>query len=587
MRTFGHSGEKGSDFQAAMGFRGAAASEHFLSAQAAMDVLKSGGNAFDAAAAATFVEGLVNPHMFTPGGECPMVLYAAEPRSVVVVNGNTEAPAAASLETYQRRGLRLIPPQGMPAAGVPAAVASLLDMLERFGRWPLQDVLAPARELAREGFPVHDGLLAMPRFGIQDNVALFQKEWRASAALYLDPMGKPPARGARLVNAAYGRVMDFLMETARRSGEDRRAGIRAARDAFYKGDIATEIDQFVRERDGFVTRSDCAAYETLFEKPVSVTFRNTEVFKCGPWSQGPVFLQMLRLLEGFDLDAMGPLSALYLHTWVEAAKLAFADREQYYADPRWVDVPLEALLSIPYAHLRRSLIDPNRANRSHRPGDPRHGTALLPPEAVFRWDGWGYGTVHVAVADAFGNMAALTPSGGWISGNEVVPSLGFPLGTRLQTFYLDPAHPNGLSPRKRPRTTLSPSLAFRDGTPWMAFGTMGGDQQDQWTLQFFLNRAVFGMGVSEAIEAPKVCSDHFPGTFHPHEAYPGRLRVESRIPEETRRSLEALGHQVVVEPPWSLGFICAVSREHDGLWVAGADPRGHRAAVFPSCALAW
>lgn len=587
MRTFGNTDGSSRDFLSAMGFHGAAATEHYLSAQAAMDVLKSGGNAFDAAAAATFVEGLVNPHMFTVGGECPMVLYAAEARSAVVVNGNTEAPAAASLENYGRRGLRLIPPQGMLAAGVPAAVSSLLDMLERFGRMPLPDVLASARQLAREGFPVHDGLLVMPRFGIQENAPLFQKEWRASADLYLDPEGKPPPRGARLVNAAYGRFLDFLAETARRYGVDRKAGIRAARGAFYEGDIATEIERFVRQRDGFLTRADCAAYETLFEKPVSVVFRDTEVLKCGPWSQGPVFLQMLRLLDGFDLEAMGRLSAAYVHTWVEAAKLAFADREQYYADPRFVDVPLEALLSVSYARLRRSLIDPNRASRSHRPGDPRNGKALLSPEAVFHWNGWGYGTVHVAVADADGNMAALTPSGGWISGNEVVPSLGFPLGTRLQTFYLDPAHPNVLHPRKRPRTTLTPSLAFRNGIPWMAFGTMGGDQQDQWTLQFFLNRAVFGMDVSEAIEAPKVCSDHFPGTFHPHDAYPGRLRVESRIPEETRRSLEALGHEVVVEPPWSLGFICAVSREHDGLWVAAADPRGHRAAVFPSCALAW
>ncbi len=587
MRTFGNTDEPRFDFQPAMGFHGAAATEHYLSAQAAIDVMKSGGNAFDAAAAATFVEGLVNPHMFTLGGECPMVLYAAETDSVVVVNGNTEAPAAASLENYRRRGLRLIPPQGMAAAGVPAAVASLLDMLHRYGRMPLQDVLAPARQLAADGFPVHEGLLAMPRFGIHDNAALFQKEWPASARLYLTPDGHPPSRGARLVNPAYACVMDFLADTARRCGEDRKAGIQAARDAFYKGDMAREIEKFVQQRDGFLTRSDCAAYETLFEKPVSVTFRNTEVFKCGPWSQGPVFLQILRLLEGFDLNSMGRLSAPYLHTWVEAAKLAFADREQYYADPRFVDVPLEALLSASYARLRQSLIDPNRASRSHRPGDPRNGKALLSPEAVFRWEGWGYGTVHVAVADASGNMAALTPSGGWISGNEVVPSLGFPLGTRLQTFYLDPAHPNVLSPRKRPRTTLTPSLAYRDGTPWMAFGTMGGDQQDQWTLQFFLNRVVFGMDVSEAIEAPKVCSDHFPGTFHPHDAYPGRLRVESRIPEETRRALEALGHQVVVEPPWSLGFICAVSREPDGLWVAGADPRGHRAVVFPSCALAW
>jgi len=515
------------------------------------------------------------------------VLYVAEEDTVVAVNGNTEAPASASVENYRSRGIDLIAPQGMPAAGVPAAVASLLDMVQRYGRLPLQDVLGPVKALCSQGFPIHEGLLKMPRFGIEDNAALFQKEWRASAQVYLDSDRKTPSPGSRLVNASYGRVVDFLLEEARRHGHDRGAGIRAARKAFYEGDIAEEIERFVGERDGFLTRSDLASYETFFEKPVSVPFRNTRVYKCGPWSQGPVFLQMLRLLDGFDLESLGWHSASYLHTWVEAAKLAFADREQYYGDPRFVDVPLEALLSASYAQVRRTLIDPQWASTAHRPGDPRRGKPLLPAEAVFRRDSWGYGTVHVAVADARGNMAALTPSGGWISGNEVVPSLGFPLGTRLQTFYLDPAHPNALMPRKRPRTTLTPSLAFRNGRPWMAFGTMGGDQQDQWTLQFFLNRAVFGMSVQEAIEAPKVCSDHFPGTFYPHDAFPARLRVESRISEETRRSLEALGHQVVVEAPWCLGFICAVSRERDGLWVSGADPRGHRAAVFPSCALAW
>ncbi len=587
MRAFGKTDGIDCDFRAAMGFHGAVASEHYLSAQAAMDILKAGGNAFDAAAAAVFVEGLVNPHMFTIGGECPMVLYVAQNRSVTVVNGNTQAPVAATLEAYVSRGMTLIPPQGMPAAGVPAAVAALLDMLEQFGKLPLQDILAPAKTLAQDGFPVHEGLLDMPKFGIRENADLFQKQWPASASLYLDSQGKVPALGARLINAAYGQVMDLLMETSRRFGEDRVRGLRAARDAFYKGDIAQEIHRFVRERDGFLTQRDLEAYETLFENPVSVAFRNTQVFKCGPWSQGPVFLQMLRLLEGFDLETMAWHDPTYLHLWVEAAKLAFADREQYYADPRFVDVPLRELLSSSYAGLRRSLIDPHRASREHRPGDPRGSHALLSPEAVFRWKRWGYGTVHVAVTDAWGNMGALTPSGGWISGNEVIPALGFPLGTRLQTFYLDAAHPNTLCPGKRPRTTLTPSLAFRNGEPWMAFGTMGGDQQDQWTLQFFLNRTVFGMDMAQAIETPKICSDHFPGTFYPHDAFPARLRVESRIPEETRKTLESLGHDVLVEPPWSLGFICAVSREHDGLCVAAADPRGHRSAVFPACALAW
>ncbi len=586
MRTYGSGTSGRADFQCMQGFFGAAATEHYLSAQAAMEMLAAGGNAFDAAASATLVESLVNPHMFTIGGECPMLLYVAREEAVVSVNGNTQAPRKATLEAYRRRGLELIPPHGVLAAGVPAVVAALLDMLARYGSLPLSEVLRPAKDLAFRGFPVHTGMVSMPKFGIQTQADRFRKEWTASAALYLVEGARVPEPGTSLTNDAYGRLLDALSDTADRAGEDRVRGIQAARDFFYAGDIAGEIEHFVKGRDGYLDREDLQTFPTFFEQPVSVTFRNTRVFKCGPWSQGPVFLQILRLLEGFDLEALGHNSPEYLHLWTEAAKLAFADREQYYADPRFADVPMEDLLSEAYATCRRELIDPEHASLEHRPGDPRGKKARLPEEEVFMWKGWGYGTVHVAVADRFGNLAALTPSGGWISGNEVIPALGFPLGTRLQTFYLDPRHPNALQPGKRPRTTLSPSLAFRDGTPWMAFGTMGGDQQDQWTSQFFLNRVVFGMGLQEAIEAPKICSDHFPGTFHPHETHPGLLRVEERISEKTRSALASRGHRVVVEPGWIHGFICAVGRERHGLLEAGADPRGHRAGVFPSCALA-
>ncbi|SMC20298.1 gamma-glutamyltranspeptidase / glutathione hydrolase [Desulfacinum hydrothermale DSM 13146] len=586
MREFGSGSVQKAHLQPVQGFRWAVATEHYLSAQAAAAILHEGGNAFDAAAAATFVEGLVNPHMFTLGGECPMLVYSAADRRVFSINGNTQAPRRATLEAYRKRGWDLLPPRGVEVAGTPAAVAALLDMLARFGRLPLEVIVQPALQLASEGFPVHLGLVHMPKFGIQENASLFADQWPASARLYLSANDEPLQVGSRFTNTAYAQVLDALAQAATSHGRDRPGGIQAARDLFYRGDMAREMERFVRERDGFLTMEDLAEYETLFEEPIFVDFRHTRVFKCGPWSQGPVFLQMLRLLEGFHLESLEPNSADYLHIWTEAAKLAFADREQYYSDPRFVDVPLDRLLSPEYSEKRRALIDRRRASSEHRPGDPVGGKALLDPDRIFFWDSWGYGTVHVAVADGDGNLAALTPSGGWISGNEVVPSLGFPLGTRLQTFYLDPAHPNVAAPRKRPRTTLSPSLAFRNGRPWMAFGTMGGDQQDQWTLQFFLNRTVFGMDIQEALETPKVCSDHFPGTFHPHEAQPGTLRMECRIPEATRKELEARGHLIQVTEPWILGFICAVAREDAGLLEAGADPRGHRGAVFPSCALA-
>jgi gamma-glutamyltranspeptidase/glutathione hydrolase len=568
------------------GFRGAVASEHTLSAQAGMDILKHGGNAFDAAAAAVFVEQFVNPHMVTLGGECPMLLYIAAENRIVSVNGNTEAPARATPEAFLDRGLTEVPSQGVLAAGPPAAFAALVDMLFRYGSLPLETILEPAIALAKGGFAVHEGLRSMPGFGLADNRERFHQEWKGSGLVYLHADGSAPSVGERLANAPLAGLLRMLADEAGRGGSPRE-GYEAARKAFYRGDVAAAIESFVQERDGFLAREDMAGFETFFEEPVSCTFEDATVFKCGPWSQGPVFLQLLRLLEGFDLRSMGHNSADYLHVWVEAAKLAYADREQYYADPRHVNVPMKALLDPGYAAARRKLVNPAKAHGGHRPGDPRGGEALLPADQVFRFDRWGYGTVHVDVVDAAGNMVAATPSGGWISGSEAIPALGFPLTTRPQTFFLDPKHPNVLAPGKRPRTTLSPSLAFRNGRPWMVFGTMGGDQQDQWTSQFFLNRVVFGMGLQEAIEAPKITCDHIPGTFAPHDAHPRRVRLEGRIPPIAAEELQRRGHRAERDGDWSAGFICAVARSEDGLLEAGADPRGAKACVFPACALAW
>jgi gamma-glutamyltranspeptidase/glutathione hydrolase len=568
-----------------LGARGAIASEHYLSAQAGMDILKAGGNAFDAAIAATFVEGVVNPHMFTLGGECPMVLYVAAENRVVVVNGNTMSPAKATLAAYVERGLKLIPPTGVLAAGVPAAVSALLEVLKRFGSLPLADIVEPAYLLAKDGFPVHEGLIHLAGFGLKDQRRVIAREWPSPAAIYLPEGNFVPEVGQMLVNEPLAAMLGAFQEVSRSKG--RVAGLDAALDLFYRGELAEAMVAFVQARDGLLELSDFAAFSTRFEDPIRSDFKDTTVFKCGPWSQGPVFLQILQLLDGFDLAALGHNSADYIHLWVEAAKLAYADREHYYADPEQVAVPMEALLSEEYNARRRDLIDKNRADLQLRPGDPRRQQALLPEFQVWQPRSWGQGTVHVAVADQQGNMAAFTPSGGWISGNEVMPALGFPLTTRLQTFYLLEGHPNVVAPRKRPRTTLSPSLAFYRGRPWMAFGTMGGDQQDQWTSQFFLNRVVFGMSLQEAIEAPKLTCDHFPGTFHPHAAFPGQVRLEGRIPQETAAELTRRNHCIVWAPDWSAGYICAVARNPNGVLEAGADPRGKKAYAFPATALAW
>jgi gamma-glutamyltranspeptidase/glutathione hydrolase len=299
-------------------------------------------------------------------------------------------------------------------------------------------------------------------------------------------------------------------------------------------------------------------------------------------------LQQLRLLEGYDLTALGHNSADYIHLLTEAGKLAFADREAFYGDPRYIDVPLAELLADTYTSARRALIDPARASLDLRPGDPRGKRALPDQPAPLIGREWQRGTVHVAVVDQQRNMVAATPSGAWIADSPVIEGLGFPLGTRMQMFYLDPAHPNALAPGKRPRTTLTPSMALRHGQPFMAFGTMGLDQQDQWTLQAFLNVVDFGMPLQEAIEAPKFSSRHFPSSTYPHVAEPGLLRLEGRVPYAVQRALQAKGHQIALQPDWIEGYVVGVQVDAQrGVVCGGADPRGELATLLPAYAIGW
>ena len=382
----------------------------------------------------------------------------------------------------------------------------------------------------------------------------------------------------------FKRVLDAESAAKNRGRE---AGLDAARERFYRGDIAREIVAWSDANGGLLAASDLERFTTRTESPVSADYRGVTVFKCGPWSQGPVFLQQLKLLEGFDLAAMGHNSADYIHTVIEAAKLSFADREAYYGDPEFIDVPIAGLLSDRYAAIRRGLIDSGHASMDQRPGDPIAMRALRDgPAAGAR--PWGAGTIHVTAADRDGNLIAVTASGGWIPSSPVIDALGFPLGTRMQTFFLDERHPNALEPGKRPRTTLSPSLAMLKGEPYLAFGTPGGDQQDQWTLQFFLNVVDFGMDLQAAIEAPKFSTPHFPSTFYPHDNYPGVLRIEDRVPAIVRDALAARGHKIEVRPPWSEGHVLAVRIDtKTGVLAGGADPRGQAAPVMPAHVIGW
>jgi gamma-glutamyltranspeptidase / glutathione hydrolase len=580
-----------------MGRRAILATEHYLSAAAGARMFACGGNAIDAAIAATFVEGVVNPHMHTIGGEAPMLIYSATARRVIAINGNMMAPQRATIAHYRSLGLELIPGAGLLAAGVPAAFDALATALRDFGTRSLADVLEPALELASDGFPMHIGLSGDPDLpdeaiagagaSLRSNAKRFLTKWPSSGRVYL-PDGKVPLPGSVLKNPALANFFKRLLEAeSSAKNRGREAGLDAARERFYRGDIARDIVAWSDANGGLLAAADLERFTTRLESPVSADYRGVTVFKCRPWSQGPVFLQQLKLLEGFDLAAMDHNSADYIHAVIESAKLSFADREAYYGDPEFIDVPLSGLLSDRYAAIRRELIDSQHASMDQRAGDPIAMRALRDATTVGAHP-WGAGTIHVTAADRDGNMIAVTASGGWIPSSPVIDVLGFPLGTRMQTFYLDERHPNALAPGKRPRTTLSPSLAMRKGEPYLAFGTPGGDQQDQWTLQFFLNVVDFGMDLQTAIEAPKFSTLHFPTTFYPHDNHPGVLRIEDRIPTNVRDALAARGHKVEVRPPWSEGHVLGVSiNTMTGVLAGGADPRGQAAPVMPAQVIGW
>jgi gamma-glutamyltranspeptidase/glutathione hydrolase len=556
-----------------IGTHGAVAGSSYLSVNAGVDVLKAGGNAIDAAVAACFVEGLVNPQMHTIGGECPILLRPPGSDRVVAVNGNTAAPARATPEEFRRRGLEHVPDEDILAAGVPAAFGALATALERFGTMPLREVIAPAIELAKNGFPVSQGLVNQEKYGLRD-LAQKLSAWPGSKRIYFS--AGVPQVGSLLRNEPLARVYDYLARA-----KDPQA-------AFYRGDIAEEIVKYSKERDGLLDISDFENFQTKIEEPVRLEFGEALIFKCGFWSQGPAMLQALAILKCFDLKKLNPGSADYLHLLIETMKLAFADREQYYGDPSKVLVPAEVLLSEPYSKERSKLINSRQASDELRPGDAWRNAALLPPDERFTPQPWGPGTVHVDVLDAKGGMASFTPSGAWLKSAPVIEALGFPLSTRMMTFYLGPKnHPNVVAPGKRPRTTLTPSLAFRRGKPWMSFGTMGGDQQEQWSLQFILYREAFGMTIQEAIEAPKLSTDHFPGFFAPHDHHPKRIRMEARFGDKAIQELRRRGHDVDVAPDWTEGFISAAEIHPDGRLEAGCDPRGSKSEVFPSFAYCW
>ena len=566
---------------------GAVAAGHFLAAEIGARMLAEGGNAADAACAMGFALEVLEPTQNGPCGECPILVFEAASGRAHAISGQGPAPAAASIAAMRARGLELIPPDGLLAATVPAAIDAWCLLLERFGTRSFEEVVAPARDLAARGFAMYPFLRGLLEFV----APRFEAEWPSSAAIY----APVPADGSPFANPDLAVCFDDLARAGRAAGGSREAGIRAARDRFHRGPAAERIEAFLRTpvRDasgrahaGLLAAADLAAYAGSVEAPLHFDYRGARVWKCGPWSQGPVFLQQLALLAGFDLAAMGSGSADALHTWLESAKLAFADREACYGDPRFAEVPIATLLSPAYNDARRRLVDPARASLALRPGlgrlpagwplvDPAFAVASpAEPQALAAMQGRSDTTQCVAV-DRHGNCVSATPSGGWILTSPVVPGLGFPVGTRAQMFALDPAHPNALAPGKRPRTTLSPSLARLPDGRLLAFGTPGGDQQDQWTLQLFLSLVDFGAAdLQAAIDLPTAHSQHAPSSFYPRQAQPGVVEAEERIAPEVLRDLETRGHRVRRVGAWSHGRVLAAAFDPaTGICEAAASPR--------------
>ncbi|MGM1058223.1 gamma-glutamyltransferase family protein [Saccharothrix sp. Mg75] len=580
-----------------VGTHGMVASTHWLASSAGMAVLEDGGNAFDAAVAVGFVLQVVEPHLNGPGGEVPAVFAAAGETTPRVLCGQGVAPAGATIAHYRDLGLDLVPGSGLLAATVPGAWDGWLTLLRDYGTKSLRDVLGYAIGYARDGFPLLERVSAT----ISTVADLFRDHWTTSAELWL-PGGVPPAAGERFRNTRLADTWEWLLAAAEAAGSDREAQIEAGRRAWSQGFVAAQVDDFFRtaRRDdsgrdhaGVLTGDDMASWAATYEDAVTADFGPWTVAKPGAWTQGPVLLQQLRLLEGFA-DRIGYVDGVptadTVHLAVESAKLAFADREAWYGDTG--DVPLDVLLSREYADARRALVT-DTASLDLRPGSPLGADPRLPahvlrgPVAPVEKDSLGAigeptvgrtgtvrgDTVHVDVVDRWGNVVSATPSGGWLQSSPTIPSLGFCLGSRAQMFWLDEGLPNSLAPGKRPRITLSPSLALRDGLPALAFGTPGGDQQDQWQLGFWLAHTAGGMNLQEAIDSPMWHTNAFPSSFFPRSWTPGEVVVESRF--GGIGELRERGHSVVDAGPWALGRMSAVARDpRGGLLRGAANPRG-------------
>ena len=578
-----------------IGTFGVVTTTHWLGSAVGMSVLEKGGNAFDAAVSTGFTLQIVEPHLNGPGGDMPAIFKAVSDTTPRVLCGQGPIPQAATIGHFKELGLDLIPGSGLLCAVVPGAFDAWMLLLKDYGTMSLSEVLKPAIEYARNGYPV------VPK--ITETIAtvreLFSSEWTESAKLYL-PNGQPPQPGSIFKNTILADTYERIVSEAEKTSSNRERQIEAARNIWYRGWVAETIDKFCRyeavmdvsgrKHSGLLTAEDMASWTSTYDEVTSYNYGEYTVCKCGPWSQGPVLLQQLAILDGMEIRSMDPLGADFVHSVIEAAKLSFADREAYYGDPNFVDVPLEILLSKNYNESRRNLIS-LQASADLLPGLIEGYSNAIDHALVERGElvsniGMGVGeptvaktgatngdTVHLDIIDRHGNMISCTPSGGWLQSSPLIPELGFCLGNRGQMFWLDEHSPSTLVPGKLPRTTLSPSLALKNEKPYMVFGTPGGDQQDQWSTIMFLHHADHGMNLQEAIDAPSFHSEHFPGSFWPRSRQPKKVVLEDRFPQTTIDELIRRGHQIEVGASWSEGRLTGATIDNNILRAA-ANPRG-------------
>jgi gamma-glutamyltranspeptidase/glutathione hydrolase len=563
-----------------LGTRGIVAAGRHYSVSAGTRILQQGGNAVDAGVASVLAASVCEISHFGFGGEAPTMIFDAKTKEIIVINGQGPAPKAAAPALFAERGL--VPGNGPLGATIPAMLDAMALALEAKGTMHLDQVMQPAIELA-DGFPMYEFLR---NFFVSERKATEQWEW--SKKTYY-PDGRVPEVGEIFRQPNLARTLRAIAsadKSAFARTHNRVTAIRAGRDAFYKGDIAHRIADADKAAGGVFTYEDLATYNGHIEKPMTTNFHGYDVYKAGPWNQGPVLLQTLNILEGVDLKSFGVNSADYIHHVHEAIKLAYADRNTYYGDPAFATVPIIGLLSKAYAAERRALIGP-QASLEQRAGDPfRFDPAVKAPTAIYTPHSQGEksgatagDTTCVDVVDKDGNLFSATPSSGWLlSGAFIAGDTGVPLSNRMTVFDLDPLSPNVLVGGKRPRTTLTPTLVLKDGKPFLAISTPGGDSQDQQILNVLLEMIVFGKGVQDAIEAPRINSLHPFGSFDTHPSEPGVLEIENRIPEAVRNALTARGHRLKVLGPYgmSTGVVAVGVDPQSGTLRGGADVRRER-----------